>query len=421
MADKKDFRGAMSRFEKKFVSVYVLVALILVGSGGFFRYQRVLEWAAEKPAVHTVLLPPNAAGAEYLYACFLEKVYFLFGNVALAGVTAQVVVQVLALVLLCGAVAHFFGATVGVLALALAMLHPYLSAQSVVFSPMTLYFVVWGLGLFVISRKRVWKELPYLWLTEACVAIAVAAFLHPAGLVLSAVLMLTVLTENDTFRQKELLIRESISLFGTFVLFLVLAAIVSFSFGIQYTIVLQFYVSGIGPHFMDLLRSTSPFLWIPFGVFALALLAKSLLNVRACIQREKEKAPVEQSVDLLDAVGTKTEENLAAAQEPFEQIMAAATEEEGEEPSVKEPVSVPKEEKQEEKESEPLKDSAVSKPDKLSSEEAGIRFPDVELLEPPLPIPKKREKKAVDYAIQVSEEDDYDYPVADDDDFDVSE
>ena len=69
----------------------------------------------------------------------------------------------------------------------------------------------------------------------------------------------------------------------------------------------------------------------------------------------------------------------------------------------------------------PVKEETPKKPEEetQASDASEVKFPEVELLESPLPLPKKHVKKAVDFAIDIPEDDDYDYPVAEDDDYDV--
>ncbi|MGN0425536.1 MAG: hypothetical protein ACI4FY_09490 [Acetatifactor sp.] len=447
-------------FERKHQKVYFLLALLLVGMGIFLRLQLVESAELSNSYIESAAIlrgtgvPACTGGAEYLYTWFLHKVFFLFGNLPIAGIYAQLVLQLLSLCLVCMAIAHLSGSTAGVLSLALTMLPPAYCQGAVVLSPEALYFLVWALGFFVISRKKLW-DLRGIWYAESIVILSIACALDGAGFLLFPIFLAVICASEEKKTWKRLLLESILGVLGVAVGFLICCLIGAYAsrmslgeFFTEYWMVLGQQVRmipwtpgtlydwiagcvavfgillGVFGYFRDkeqeyLLPAAVPCLCYAvvslFGGFGEAV-SGELLPTALCLnlfgagiltafgKAENRKALVQTAHVSETSEEQKEEPGPVGTQEPVEEL----------EQTKEELVTTPVAEMAEDPPKEEKQDEETQTPGALE-----VKFPEVELLESPLPLPKKHVKKAVDFAIDTPEDDDYDYPVAEDDDYDV--
>jgi len=86
----------------------------------------------------------------YYYLCLLRGVFLLFGNLWIAGIWLQVVLQVLASIILYFVVRKMTGVWVALVTLGYLMFVPSAVRSSLMYAPDMMYFVFWSLGLLLV-------------------------------------------------------------------------------------------------------------------------------------------------------------------------------------------------------------------------------------------------------------------------------
>lgn len=487
---------SLQDFEKRHRKGFAVIAIALVGVGIFLRQQLVESAEQTNAYIEAAAIfrgssvPSCNGGAEYLYTWFLHKLFFFFGNQPIVAIHAQLIVQVLALCLLCFGIFHLWGRTAGVLSLAITMLPPGICQMSVAFSPENVYFFLWALAFFVITRKEVW-ELRVIWYIESILIISIVCAVDGAGFLLLPLFLAVICASEEERAPKSLLTELLIGFFGVAGGFLIgclfRASASSMTLG-------EF----LGEYWNVMGQAEGPNLWTPtnpwdwaagavvvfgilLGVFGYfrnkereALLFAAILclcyAVVSCLGGFSPAVsgvliPAALSLNLFGAgILTGLCKVEGTGKQPQKNGMSAVEQEEQSAPEQKKPEEAlqrlsqqkdinadrdasAKEVAESSGERQPLTQTKVGadtsdeglaeldltdektkqasdavvepEPEQSKPEEAEVKFPDVELLESPLPLPKKHVKKAVDFAIDTPDDDDYDYPVADDADYDV--
>lgn len=450
-------------FERKHRKIYVVLALLLVGAGVYLRLQLVESAELTNSYIERAALirgtgvPACTEGAEYFYLWFLNKVFFLFGNLPKAGIYAQLVLQLFSLCLLCIAIAHLSGSTAGVLSLALTMLPPVVCQGAVVPSPEALYFLVWALGLFVISRKRLW-DLRGIWYGESMVVLSIICALDRAGFLLIPLFLAVIWASEEQKIRKRLFVESILGVLGVAVGFLICCFIGAYVSRMSLGVFFAEYWMISGQQVPMIFRTIqTPYDWIAgcvavfgillgvFGYFrdreqeyllpavipclcyavvfllggfgeavsgillptalCLNLFGAAVLTAFGKTQNRRAQVQTPQASEALEEQKEEAGSDSVEAQEPAEE--AAQTIVLSDTADIAQKSEDSSEEKQEEQE------------EKQAPGAMEVKFPEVELLESPLPLPKKHVKKAVDFVIDTLPDDDYDYPVAEDDDYDV--
>lgn len=454
---------SISDFESRHRKVCFLLALFLVGMGIFLRLQLVESAELSNSYIERAMfvrgegVPACSGGAEYFYILFLHKVFFLFGNLPIAAVYAQLVLQLLSLCLVCLAIAHLSGSIAGLLSLALTMLPPAFCRGAVVLSPETLYFLVWALGFLVISRKKLW-DLRGIWYAESIVILSIACALDRAGFLLVPIFLAVICASEEKKTGKRLLLECGLGVLGAAVGFLICCLIGACASGVTLGEFFAEYWRMTGQQVSMVSRTPeTPYDWtavcvtvfgILLGVFgyfrdkereyllpaAVPCLCYAVVSLFGGFS-EAVSGGLLPTALCLNLFGAGILTAFGKADNRKESVQTAhisgASEEQMEKPG---PV-IAQEPAQKSVQQEagtvtspvvlrtegPVKEEMPKKPEEetQASDASEVKFPEVELLESPLPLPKKHVKKAVDFAIDIPEDDDYDYPVAEDDDYDV--
>lgn len=128
-------------------------------------------------------IPQFAHGAVYLYVCLLRLCFILLGNKAAVAVWLQVALQLSGVLLLHMAVRKMAGRIPAVVMVSFFMLSPYMVKKSLVPSPEMLYLLLFSLVLYFISQGVRFVPKWGFWLVAGVMS-AVLCYLDVAGFLL---------------------------------------------------------------------------------------------------------------------------------------------------------------------------------------------------------------------------------------------
>lgn len=412
--------------------VEAVVTVLFLAIGLVLRLQDVGE-AGEKAAYFETAsvtagqsIPPLVHGAVYFYLQLLHILYYFLGNRFVLGIWLQVLVQFGAILTLFFAVRHFAGHIAAVLMLGFCMFSPYMVQEALVLSPEMLYLLLWSVTLFWIvagykGKLKVGGFLPL------GIMIAVMSYLDIAGVLLFLLTVAVIFgarIEKPAIGTKIKALLLCIS--GIAVGFTACVSIDAYlcKRGLEkvlnawfllyhpetFRIPLSLEVPGISADYIIL------FLLLTVGIFSfwcekrwdyqrIWVLGTVILVVAGCLGIFTQEMPVNMYLYLILVLmaGIGVENCFR----PIEQIISRGILEQPPKSQLeKAPEQPPK--------------SRLETVTEQQSEKVEEQPKKIQMIENPLPLPKKHKKRVLDYDIVTAvQKDDFDISVDEEDDFDI--
>lgn len=452
--------------------VYALFGLILIGGIAGSIAMAVMNIPAQEltsPYFYAAEVqagcraPYFVHGATNTYVAFLNKVFFFFGNRAIMGIYAQIVLWIAVILFLGAGVWLAMGKKAAFVAMMCAAVIPALREEAVKLSPIMLYLACWSavFAWLCLSERFRKKEIVT---GISCFLIGLCIYFDLSGILLLPLYIALVSCKKNidgvSASKKKILLRiavGAVALVAAFFLCIAMDASLSekpFADVLKVWFTTypggeifpkQLYVAVTGLEFIPV------YFLICLGAFAFwrdknkdafkGWMAGLLLVAAffACgFSSERVTGEVFLAIMLYILAGIGLDSVLAVVEnKPSETVPEPDTEQE-EKPKKKK-------EKKKNKASEtkipvmddidkwiPLEEEldAVLAADnqepiapvqqaKKEEPTAEPEKQEIKFLENPLPLPKKHEKRTVDFPIASAEDDDYDYAVAEDDDYDI--
>lgn len=411
-------------------------------------------------------IPQIVHGVEYVYLHLLRVVFLFIGNKLAAGIWAQVVLQMLAILLLYLGVRKLAGAMPALVMLVFFLYTGPVVQESLSLSPKPLFLLLFAIGLDILAacrgNIRKWSLFlaAGLWIGLAGYLDATAFLLLPIGVAAA----LEVRGQRTSAKSRVIAMVSCLT--GTVVGFLGLILLNAFFSGDTFVQVLEAWgrlymrgdhgfttgslnsvliwqgvltlllcigvagywftrkrdyisiwvlVSGVAAgaqYFGILTKELPPFLYILLfqTVLAGVGLRESILK-RADVPQVDEQS-VEEDTGIVDLVQIEPEPESAEPEAGYVKL----------EPEPAEPGSEkdkPAAEPVEQSELELIELEAEPKQPEPEPEQAETKHPKIRFFETPLPMPKPHQKKVLDYnVVSTDGEDDFDYSVGENDNFD---
>lgn len=362
---------------------------------------------------------PNGMVQAYLY--LLHFVFLVFGNKLAAGIWLQMILQYAGILCFYAAVRKLSGSVPAVTLLLFSMTSPYMVGRAITLSPGALLLFFCGIALCLAAMTICVKE---KWTRIILSPIAGLT----AGVLMCRSALLSLLIVGLWMRKREdgekIIYRVIASVLG------LVAALIGWFWGSSDApdVLLLPFSGDVGYHPWDavplILCSLGIFsfwcdkkteklsVWTPFALFLTALSLFQMLP-------ESEDL----TMWILLSVGILTGVGISQLGGGFVRIAAAESAESDSPKQVPEDGAVIAQEaerKQPVLEEENKSDKPVGEPGKVVTVTVRGETKQVKLLDNPLPLPKRREHKPMDYGKKTEVAyDGYDYPVADDDDYDI--
>lgn len=447
------------------ITVEFAAAVLLFTVGLVFRVTNLSDMgdsaayyeAAEVRMGQEISLIPH--GASYLYVWLLRIVFLFFGNRFLVGVVLQMVLQGAAAVLLTLLIRKHIGSVASLVFLAFLVCSPYMVRGALTLSPAMSYLLLAAVSVSIAAVLPARKPLPVTF-AAAGFGSALMTYLDATGalLFLSALCVVFALT-GERFRKfskkAELLAccvlgfavgfmgcvladcltsgNTSLGALGTWYrlyrpeAFDLRALAGSEVFGMERLVLLLLLAVGIFSFwfrrgrslfytvFLEVLAAAAA---VAFGVFAgemrgglwlyLLLVLLAGIGAQQCVTGHaaaavRETAPDQTTEKRDEKEESMVQKELVEKEKPPVREEPMVTEKSAEKENLTVQAEPAGKEKTMEKKEEAAQGTVVGEKEK-EPEKKEIRY-----LENPLPLPKKHERKVLDY----------DYPVADDDDFDI--
>lgn len=386
-------------------------------------------------------IPSMLHGASQLYVCLLHIVFIFFGNKLLVGVILQMALQGAAAVLLTLFIRKYIGSAASLVFLIFLTCSPYMVRESLTLSPAMLYLFLASVSVSIAIVLPAGKPLPVAF-AAAGFGSALMIYLDVAGaLVFLAALCVVFSLTGERFRK----FSKKAELLACCVL--------GFAVGFMGCVLADCMTSGsssIGalgtwyrlyrPEAFDLRALAQPavsveewlalLLLLTVGIFSFWFGRERSLFIPVLLETLAAAAAVASGVFagemrgglwlylllvLLAGIGMQQCVGGRAAAVVRESVPGRKAEKGDEKEKTAVPEGSAGKEKQTMQEEKTGKEKMTEKEEQTpqgtaADEKAGEREnKEIRYLENPLPLPKKHERKALDY----------DYPVADDDDFDI--
>lgn len=141
-------------------------------------------------------IPQLAHGAVYFYIRMLHGLFYFLGNKLIAAVWAQILIQMGAMLLLYFAVRQLAGKIAAIVMLAFGMFSSYLISEASGLSPAMLYLFFWAAALLLISTAARAKKMLWGFLSIGIV-IAFVSYLDVAGCLLLLISAAVIFCEEE--------------------------------------------------------------------------------------------------------------------------------------------------------------------------------------------------------------------------------
>lgn len=444
-AMEKDMSGKMSLLVSEGLAVVILFVVgIVLRIGGMFGAGDAAAYYELAKVTDGGTIAPVSHAAVYLYIQLLHLIYVIFGNVFVAGIWLQLVLQMIAGFFFYRAVRKMSGVIASFIALAFVMAGPMMTDASLSLSPELLFLAIYSFVLYICVGCIRGRKSPVSCLLTG-VLIAVVCYLDVMGITLLLMTVAGILVKKS---------EEDRTLSGRLVGMLL--CVLGTGAGFALTVLVNSLVNGNGfadvasnwwtvyspsafelPKMLDVSSMTTEIMCLllvmTLGIFSYwcnfskerqslwiwLAIAQALLLCFGMNTIELDGGlNLYMSFAALAGVGIagiftpnreemkeeESDEDIMAEEEALVMEQVAKAEE-----PVKAEEVAPKAE-------EPVKAEEVVPKEKETTEEA----PKVKFIENPLPLPKKHVKKVLDYDLYVdAEQDDFDLAVDEDDDYDI--
>lgn len=445
--------------EKRGIAVLFEAILVtaLLSAGLFFRVQGMgnaelsSEYYEAAKVVTGQRIPQVVHGASYLYIKLLHEVFVLLGNHIVNGIWVQIILQMTAFLLLFFVMRKLAGEITAVVTFSFFMCAPYMIRNSLVLSPGMLYFLIFMIGVFLITGRFERKPEPALFFLAGILA-AFCCYLDITGALLLVFAVGTIFCRRKEEVEKG---RKLASLFlcltgaGVgFPVFLFLDAMLS---GKAFHGVAGAWFALYAPEGFRLPvtfgpAGMSPEVWVlagalTFGIFSFwchrqeerissGVTALYFVMAAGCfgIFAEEQQSFFFTYVLLVLLAGVGVAQCLRP-ENASEALEGAAVQNGLEDNLVIEELGDSETEISPTEETELRQDLPVETEDAVFQREKALKeelkrenentVHKVHFLENPLPVPKKHVKRVMDYPLRSAPEDDFDFTVAEEDDFDI--
>lgn len=420
-----------------------LGAIILFAAGIWLRVQETSGMQVQSAyfdaakVVEGQTIPMVVHGATYVYLTLLHLVCLLFGNKIAAAVVLQVILQLMAFIFLYFAVRRLAGAVPALVMLAFAMLSPGLIRESGELSPGMLFLfffaAVMAFGAWLSSKGRPWA------FGLAGVLGGAVCYLDVSGILLLVYILGLAFLKPDQEPAEKRKVRfgssfQIWSLGGFLAGFFVLIAADALFCGKNVGNILEAWMALYSPGEFELPQALSAegisgevillsCCLLP-GIYSFWCRKKKerfriwifmviLSGGLQCLQMTAEELDGSTLLYILLSVlaGVGIREIFSEpvkAPDHMEQTPFKQAEEEE--------FTILREFDKDRKTQDMQEEKAENKERK---EEEKAQKQQINYIENPLPLPKKHEKKVMDYKISCAVQDDFDFPVEDNDDFDL--
>ncbi len=419
----------------------LLLMLVILGLGFWsFRYklmglEQVPEGFLNAFVTENSTLPVQAHGTSYLYLGMLRGIFLFLGNKIASALWIQMLLVALSALILYRAVRRLFGRIPAMGAFAFLMLSPYLHSLALNYSPMVLYFFLYATGFYAISNagRNAQGQIFRFVLSGTFAGICTA--LDLTGMTLLVWNLLTIFMVKPTRRAVDRRVSCILACIGGSLLgFLFSLLVVFLCGGVRWNLVwewcqmfapqvpvlsqeilkAQMLVPGIllcGLLFMGVIsfwlrkkeEGYLPIMWVVILAFSLEFFGciSNYMDTRLLVFLPMILLSLAALWNVLDTRCMVAEpvENITAEEMSVAESMDELTTKELPATSA-------------EAETEATVPKAGEEP--MSQEQPKPRF-----LENPLPVPKKKPKKSMEYTLNdIPEDDDFDHLVGDNDDYD---
>ena len=166
-----------------------IITALIFGTGIVFRVTRLsaagdaASYFELAKVVQGQSAPRIVHGASHIYVQLLHTVFVFVGNKFMAGIWLQIILQCGAALLMYFAVRKLTDALAATISFAYIMFSNYMIQEALELSPRMLYFMLFALGLFVISLEK-WEELKPLPFLGKGLLIGILGFLDAGGFLL---------------------------------------------------------------------------------------------------------------------------------------------------------------------------------------------------------------------------------------------
>lgn len=421
---------------------FAAVSVVFLAIGLVLRIQGI-DNAGEKAGYFEVAavtakqgIPALVHGAEYFYIQLLHKVFFFIGNKFTAGVWLQILLQFGAILILFFSVRYTIGQIAAIVMLGFSMFSPYMIQESLDLSPEMVFLFLWSL-VFAFAAAGSKGKLKPMYFLFAGFLVSFITYVDVAGVLLLFLVFAVIFCERDieTGAGKKLIA--------------LLLCIVGFALGFTGYVFVDSCLSaksfsGVLEAWLKLYRPET--LRIPVSVDATETIAECavlLILMTAgvfsfwCDRRaDYRKAWILGIVILViaDCYGVFTDSipgglflylllTLLAGvslQECFPVLYPIAACDGGD-VKIPETESTEKLQIQEETTEETSEETTEETECRLEQQtEAEAEPTKVQLIENPLPLPKKHEKRVLGYDVEdIGQQDDFDIDIDENDDFDI--
>lgn len=362
-------------------------------------------------------VPQVVHGAVYLYLQLLHTIFYFLGNKLMAVVWLQIGLQLGAIFLLYCGIKKAAGRITALFVLAFCALSPYMILESVTLSPVILYLFFFVFVFCILSADQDTKPNPFTSLMMGILC-AVLTYFDIIGVLLILYGFAVIFRiRNAEVNGKQKLTEMLCQLFGVIVGFVSCLALDAYLSSKSVAGILSAWLALFQPDefrtFYELESSVSIIEYsILFGCMALGIFSfwrKKTDNLKVWIVGYTivtfgifcniftENIPGKTWLFFMTVVLAGLSIENCFCRKPLSKVNAVD------------------DDNQENKQQESQSDEKAEKSESNIEENSQ----NVELLENPLPLPKKHEKKIMDFQVENLDEDDFDFEVSETDDFDI--